>query len=277
MNIWASLKFIQLGFEQAAAYFKLDTTISAANYGCKIRTPKGTQGGSDLSLSLPVRPLLQSVEDAIMTKTPWIVGAAMASVLAVTGLAHAMPGDHDGRMGPPKTRAELQAKITEHFKQADANKDGAVTKAEADAAREAMKSKFAEHRAERRSEHFAKLDADKNGQLSKEEFSAPRERGDHKDGDRAGGGDGHGGKHWGHRGMRGHHGAMAMGMRGPWFERADANKDGKVTLAEASAGPLEMFDKADANKDGTISPEEHQAARAHMRAKWQEMRGQPKG
>ena len=180
-----------------------------------------------------------------MTKTPWIVGAALASALAVTGYAHAMPGGHDGHHGAPKTRAEVQAKIAEHFKKADANSDGAVTKAEADAAREAMKAKFAERRAERREQRFATLDADKNGQLSKEEFSAPRERGDRKDGE-AKRRDGHGGKHWGHRGMRGHHGGMAM--RGQWFERVDANKD------------------------GTISPEEHQAARAAMRAKWQEMR-----
>ena len=37
---------------------------------------------------------------------------------------------------------------------------------------------------------------------------------------------------------------------------------------------LEMFDKVDANHDGTISPAEHDAARATMRAKWKEMRGQ---
>jgi len=173
-----------------------------------------------------------------------------------------MPGH-----GAPKTRAELQAKIAEQFKKADANSDGVVTKAEAEAAHEAMKAKMAERRAERREQHFEMLDTDKNGQLSKEEFTAPRER----KGDEAKGRDGHGGKHWGHRGMRGHH---AMGMRGAWFERADANKDGQVTLAEASARPLEMFDKMDANKDGTISAEEHQAARAAMRAKWQEKRGE---
>jgi len=66
---------------------------------------------------------------------------------------------------------------------------------------------------------------------------------------------------------------MGMGMGGgQWFERADADKDGKLTLAEAQAGPLAMFDKVDANKDGVISPEEHEAARDAMRAKWQERR-----
>ena len=79
--------------------------------------------------------------------------------------------------------------------------------------------------------------------------------------------------HRGH-GMR-HGGGMPMG--GMWFERADANKDGKVSLAEASAGALAMFDRADADKNGTISPEEHKAARDAMRAKWQERRAGKEG
>jgi len=210
-----------------------------------------------------------------MTKTPWILGAAIAAI-AVAGTAVAMPGGHDGRDGPPKTRAEVQAKIAEHFRKADTNGDGYVTKAEADAARDAMKAKFAERRAEHQEERFAELDTNKDGQLSKAEFTAPRDRGD-KDRPRAR--DGRGGpdgKHWGgrgHHGMRG--GAMGMrGMGGNWFERADANKDGKVSLAEAQAGPLAMFDKVDTDKDGTISPAEHEAARAAMRAKWQEKRGE---
>jgi hypothetical protein len=41
--------------------------------------------------------------------------------------------------------------------------------------------------------------------------------------------------------------------------------DGKLTLAEASAGPLAMFDRADTNHDGTISPDEHKAAMEKMR------------
>ena len=209
-----------------------------------------------------------------MTKTRWIAGAALASALAVTGYAYAMPGD-----GPPRTRVELQAKIAEHFKKADANSDGVVTRAEADAARDAMKAKFAEHRTERLDEHFAMLDTDKDGKLSKEEFITGRHHGEDKDdakGDHEGheGHEGHDGMRMGHRGPGGRHG-MAMGMHGQWFERADANKDGKLTLAEAQAGPLAMFDMADTNKDGTISREEHEAARTMMRAKWKEMRGHP--
>ncbi len=207
-----------------------------------------------------------------MTKTPWIIGAALAATLAATGYAYAMP---EG--GPPKTRAEVQAKIAEHFKVADANKDGFVTRAEFDAAREARKAKFAERREERRTERFAKLDTDKNGSISKAEFDAPRGDRGGKDGAEGmrghgrGGPDGmrHGGRHHGGGMMR--HGGMGMGQA--WFDRADANKDGKVSLIEASTAPLAMFDKVDTNKDGTISPEEHEAARKEFRAKWQERRG----
>jgi Ca2+-binding EF-hand superfamily protein len=47
-----------------------------------------------------------------------------------------------------------------------------------------------------------------------------------------------------------------------WFEHNDANGDGRVTLAEAEARPLEMFDMADINKDGVVSVQERQVAMA---------------
>lgn len=209
-----------------------------------------------------------------MTKTRWIAGAAMAATLAAAAAYAAAPD------GPPRTRTELQARIAEQFKKADTNGDGFVTKAEFDAARAAMKAKFAERRDERRSELFAKLDTDKNGSLSKAEFMAEPPHGDHGPdgaGDRDGprGGE-HGGKHGRHGGPgmmhRGGMG-MGMGMGDEWFASADTNKDGKLTLAEASAGALARFDRIDTNKDGTISPEEQKAAHDAMRAKWQEHRG----
>jgi hypothetical protein len=51
---------------------------------------------------------------------------------------------------------------------------------------------------------------------------------------------------------------------GDFFAMLDADKDGRVTLAEASALPLAMFDRADTNKDGTVTPEERRAARDAM-------------
>ena len=57
--------------------------------------------------------------------------------------------------------------------------------------------------------------------------------------------------------MRPHGGGM--------FERADADKDGRVSLTEALAKRLALFDKVDTDKDGKISPEERKAAREKWR------------
>jgi hypothetical protein len=46
------------------------------------------------------------------------------------------------------------------------------------------------------------------------------------------------------------------------FEDADANRDGRVSLAEAQAMALAHFDKADLNHDGKITPEER--AQGHV-------------
>nr|WP_047169640.1 hypothetical protein [Sphingomonas sp. Y57] len=200
-----------------------------------------------------------------MKKTSLIAGAALATLLA--GVAVAQPGPRGDGPPRPQTRAEVQAKVAEQFKKADTNGDGFVTKAEADAARAKMRAAFAEKRQERKAERFATLDKDGNGALSKDEFLAPRSRGEASDAGRPDRDGKHGRHGWGGRHHRG-----GMAMMGQWFDRADANKDGKVSLAEAQAGPLAMFDRVDTNRDGTISPEERQAARDAMRAKWQERR-----
>lgn len=181
------------------------------------------------------------------------------AILAVgaVGLAAipALADHHGGKMAwnEPTTRAEVEAQVKDRFAAADTNKDGAVTKAEADAHAASMKADWQAKAAERHAQMFTEMDADKNGQISRAEFDAMHEkrmaerqeaRGDRPD---LGGG-------------RMHHGQAGGRMGFMWFERIDANKDGKVTLAEAQAKPLEMFDRADANKDGTLTPEERKAA-----------------
>lgn len=47
---------------------------------------------------------------------------------------------------------------------------------------------------------------------------------------------------------------------GRWFEKCDTNGDGRVTLAEAQARPLQLFDLADANRDGIASIAEQKLA-----------------
>jgi hypothetical protein len=61
--------------------------------------------------------------------------------------------------------------------------------------------------------------------------------------------------------------ALAHGghMRGQFFEKVDANKDGKVTLAEAKAAEQTRFASIDTNKDGRLTEAELQAHRAALR------------
>jgi len=199
----------------------------------------------------------------------YLLLAATAGLLAAPALAQtADHAAHSPKAGP-QTRVELQQHIAQRFAALDTNKDGAVTKAEFDAHRAAMKQKWEQHKKERRDAFFARADTNKDGQISKAEFDAA---GTARDAHRA-----HGPRSADNRPM-GHHGRHGMkpGMGGPgmmkhhgdMFAMMDANKDGKVTLAEMSARPLAMFDKADANKDGTVTPEERRAAWQNMRAQW---------
>ena len=147
----------------------------------------------------------------------------------------------------------MRARVKEHFGTLDANKDGFVEQAEVTATHEKMKS-------EKLDAHFAAMDANKDGSISRAEFDA-----------------GHAAREGGEHGMRGHRGKgdarMGPGRMhrmggGHMMTMADADKDGKVSLAEALKRPLERFDSADANKDGTLTPDERKAAREKMREEW---------
>ena len=179
----------------------------------------------------------------------------------VCGIAIAIPalalGAHEmhHEMSGPITRSAVEAMVKEHFAKVDANGDGFVDKAEAAGAREKVI-------AEMRDRHSKEMDANADGSISRAEFDAhhaePMAMGGMKED-----GEGH------HPGM----GMMMMHGGDRMFERADANRDGRVSLAEAIALPMAHFEKADANKDGTISPEERKAAHEKMRAEWRAKRG----
>ena len=57
----------------------------------------------------------------------------------------------------------------------------------------------------------------------------------------------------------GHQHGPGMGMRGPMM--ADANKDGKLTKAEATTAAEQVFAKMDLNGDGKVTKEERGALR----------------
>ena len=183
------------------------------------------------------------------------VAAAVTGAVAVPLLAQATM--HQPR--PPLTRAAAEALVREKFAKADANRDGVVTLAEVEAAMAAGQADRAAKMAAYRAERFAALDTNHDGQLSRDEFTAHLA-------------DGPDGDHHGMRGRPGMRGARG-GFGQKWFARVDANKDGRVTLAEADAAAMARFDKADTNHDGTISPEERHAARMQMREAWRAKRG----
>lgn len=211
-----------------------------------------------------------------------------AAAIAMGGIAYAQGGkgqfrgmdaDGDGVV----TRAEAQATAVKMFEKLDVNNDGKIDAAD----REARMT-------ERRTERFEELDTNKDGSISKAEFMAGKSRMG-GDGPMAGGGP------RGNRGpgmdgpppadCPGMAGGPGMGRPGPGgkpgmghghqrpgmmiFQMADTNNDGAVTKEEAMTAAMKHFDMVDTNKDGKISTEERQAAREKMRAQFQSRQAPP--
>ena len=179
-----------------------------------------------------------------------LAAAAFAPALAQTAPAtdHSAHGKHHSMRMESMTRAQMLEKVQAHFAKIDADKNGVVTKAEADA----MRAERREHivkRVEKRSEHrFERIGTNNDGQISRPEFDAAHARMAERKGKAP------------HIRVR-----MHSAMHGRIFEMADANNDGSVTLQEATSAAAAHFDRADANRDGILTPEEMRAAhKAHM-------------
>ncbi len=171
--------------------------------------------------------------------------------------------------GVPAAHAQMQS----GFDAADTNHDGTVTPEERKAKRMADREKM---RIEMRDRMFARLDTDKNGSISKAEFEAmqgpgrggPGMKGPGKVGPDARGpgmaqaemgGPGMRERRWMHRRM-----ARAMMMH----DGFGAFKGQPVTKTAFVDAGLSRFDRVDTNHDGKISPEERDAARKAMRARF---------
>ena len=197
----------------------------------------------------------------------FLIGAA-AIVLAGAALAQApvaqpAPVPQAAPMPPMgfdrvQTRDEVVAKVREHFAQLDKNRDGSLTKEEADAGRAAMKDHFRQGLGERRGDPtvaFDRLDTNKDGSISRDEFAKGHEMRMERRVELKGGQAGAPGAPGDEgRRMRFHHAGGMIGGR--MFEMSDANKDGRVTLQEATDAAVRHFDMADTNRDGRITPEE---------------------
>ena len=182
-----------------------------------------------------------------------LAGVAAAALLSVPALAQ--QGDFGARFGQPMTRASMQARVQAQFARLDANRDGFITQGEIQSAPQGMRSQRRGMRAGRTgADRFARFDTNRDGVISRAEFDARTadraERRATREERRAAPGT---------RPNRG--GAMArFGAR--MFERADTNRDGRISFAEMSARALARFDRMDANRDGTVTVQERQALRA---------------
>ena len=210
-----------------------------------------------------------------MTKL-YLGGAALAAIVAAgAAIAQPVPAPAPApnvqvmqmHRGPMKTqtRDQVVAHVRDMFAKLDANRDGFVTKEEADAAHQRMAAAMQERRAERRAAGganagaaFDRLDANKDGYLTRQEFEAGRQLRQERramvmqQGGRPGG-------------MMRMHAGMGFG-HGRMFEMADATRDGRVSLQEATAAALQHFDRADLNHDGRLTPEERMQMRQQLRA-----------
>ena len=174
------------------------------------------------------------------------------------------------------TRAEVVTKIRDHFARLDANRDGFLTKEEARAGRKIIKKQLGDqagNRLQRRDPKvaFDRLDANRDGAISREEFEKGHQlrierRLAMKDGAQAHAGGAH-------KAMRMHR-MGGMMLRGHMFDMADANKDGRVSLQEATDSAVRHFDMADANRDGQVTPDERRQMHRQMMEKH---RGQKAG
>ena len=191
-----------------------------------------------------------------------VIAAALAGTI-ITGAAVAQDSASMRQQGTSRgaaaadtnadgvvTRAEAMAAADALFARFDANSDGRVSGDErpgkhgqdkADMTREQFR--------ERAAKRFDLADANKDGRIDQSERQEMR------------GKRGHRGKAMAHGGRRGGHGMAGMGM----MMRADANRDGILTRAEATTAAQAAFDRIDTNRDGRVDQAERDAARQQMK------------
>jgi hypothetical protein len=219
--------------------------------------------------------------------TKYLLGAAAAAAVVAMSpaIAQAPAPNVLIQRAPMAAKTHTRADVGNHvrmmFEKLDTNRDGYVTKAEAQAAKAGRADRVAKRierrgaagvpgqRHANRGARFDRLDTNRDGNISRAEFEAAPTRHERRvvvHTDRNADGVADGPRAHGMRAMRM---GMGMGLRGRMFDMADANRDGRVTLQEATAAAYRHFDTADANRDGQITPDEriqmHQRMRAERR------------
>ncbi len=174
------------------------------------------------------------------------------------------------------TRDQAVAKVRDHFAKMDTNRDGFVAGDEMQSMRgkhQGMKRRMGEHRGRRGDQlamanpgaAFDRLDANRDGMISRDEFAKAREmRIERKLVRNNAPGSAVGGDRQTMRKM--HRMGGGQGMGGGMMKMADLDRDGQVSLQEATTSALQRFDRVDANRDGRITPDERRSIREQRKA-----------
>lgn len=200
-----------------------------------------------------------AIAAAIVALTPAIGQTPAPAPVAGMVQDHLGDAGWKGRAMAVHTRAEVAAHVRTMFARLDSNHDGSITKSEVEAAKAGRGDRAGRHMPGAMGDHagmFDRMDANHDGNISRAEFDAMKMHHEH------GMAMGAGGK----AGMMMEHGGGMGGMGGRMFDMADANRDGRVTLQEATNAALRHFDTADLNRDGQLTPQERMQMHQRMRA-----------
>ncbi len=181
-----------------------------------------------------------------------VAGLLLAAAAPLVAQPAPMTPGAPMRVAKTMVRADIQTRVETQFAKRDANRDGFLTAEEMTRRGGMMMRPMGGPQAMRDPNvAFDRLDANRDGLISRDEFARAREVRIEK-----------------HAGMKQQHGMRGGGgMTGArMLKMADANRDGRVSLAEATTGALRHFDMMDSNRDGRVTPEERAAGRAQMRA-----------
>jgi Ca2+-binding EF-hand superfamily protein len=154
--------------------------------------------------------------------------AFIASAVAAPAMAQTQPA---AQQAQPVSKAVFLQQVDAAFNAVDVNKDGFTDRSELESAQAKSFAARKTQVIQGREAAFRELDKDKNGSLTLAEFNAvvaaqPIPKADAT----------------------------------PFLQRLDANKDGKISVAENRNPATAQFDRADTNKDGSLSPAERQRA-----------------
>lgn len=161
-----------------------------------------------------------------------------------------------------QTRTEAVERARSMFARVDANRDGFITQVEAQALR-GQAREMRQQRGQRgqragdparREQAFARLDANRDNMISRDEWARAQDV----------------------RGQRVAQRGQALGGNvnmnrqgrggGAMMRMADANRDQRVSLQEATTAALQRFDRVDLNRDGRITQDERQQRRQQRAA-----------